>query len=1156
MEWRKQILSSVASLLVCGFATAQSSHNYIRTDVMLDCAGTSRMTTVKYYDGLGRLEQTVAVGASPSGADLVMHSSRDRAGRIVQQFCATPSAGGGAYVDGARVHALAAETYADANPYALTEYEQSPLSRQVAVTGAGQAWHSEGKSTRTAYLTNSATAGAQRCRLFSASDTRSITDTVVTVTANGFYPAGELLVTRTEDEDGRVSLVFTDKQGRTVLTRSLTDGRHADTYYVYDIAGNLTAVFPPAFSAKVGSGKISSTSTDARDFAYFYIYDWFGRCRAKKLPGRDWQITAYDRAGKALMTQDGNMRKRGEAVFTLSDAFGRKCVTGVAKKSLSVADANMDVSVLARRSVATDSLGGYEIMNNAITLPSDNLLSVTYYDDYSFLDGKAFGKELAYRDAAGYDRRYECADYPALSAKGLLTGTATRILGDSAMLYKSVYYDYHGNVIQSHEQNAMGGYDHYYYRLTFTGKPIAMLHRHSTSDANNEYVYSYTYDNMERLLSVCVTKDGGNPATLARNTYDEFGRLQKQSHGQSLEGAVQFGYNVRGWISRITNPHFSQKLYYESKFGNSTPCWGGNISAIEWVSKDNLISSGIVEQAYKFYYDELDRLVAADYASPVVPVSDTSARLVLLNERDYSCAYSYDLNGNITSLQRKGVSDAVTTDDKTLCTFGDIDDLTLTYNGNQLRKTVDQVDELTYSGAMDFKDRADKATEYAYDANGNMTRDKNKKIYFISYNILNLPNEVRFYDGHINRYTYDANGTKLKVEYLLSNERFMDWDIADPIIKVPDVLNVAECKGISIGDIAIPPGSEIILKPVTQMTLQYSAGHVYRNGTLERVNNSFGYWTDSSFLYNILDYQGNIRAVIAEDGTLEEVNNYYPYGGLMGTANTGVQPLKYSAKELDRENGLDWYDSKARFYDSMIGRTPTQDPLAEKYSGVSPYLWCAGNPIRFIDPLGESTNVVPIGNDSYRVQSVNLDDNDKNIYVTKNGKQQIIGVTPSLTTFYASGKNGKGGHVVKSVINFRDNSGMAFKRCVISNPDLAMYVSDWGRSGHRWDFKNVGNFKKSTEYQYRGMPIGKDDTGKTIITSARDLGNWAAGYIAGVNGVSWANSRLVFDLYEMISNQRIGVEETSTINAEFLGWQDGNSVWRQNLPNWPVPIDW
>ena len=126
---------------------------------------------------------------------------------------------------------------------------------------------------------------------------------------------------------------------------------------------------------------------------------------------------------------------------------------------------------------------------------------------------------------------------------------------------------------------------------------------------------------------------------------------------------------------------------------------------------------------------------------------------------------------------------------------------------------------------------------------------------------------------------------------------------------------------------------------------------------------SCGYMQGGELYFYIKDYQGNVRVVIAEDGTLEEVNNYYPYGGLMGAANAGVQPLKYGAKELDRENGLDLYDSKARFYDSMIGRTPTQDPLAEKYSGVSPYLWCAGNPIRFIDPLGESTNVVPIGND-------------------------------------------------------------------------------------------------------------------------------------------------------------------------------------------------
>lgn len=51
------------------------------------------------------------------------------------------------------------------------------------------------------------------------------------------------------------------------------------------------------------------------------------------------------------------------------------------------------------------------------------------------------------------------------------------------------------------------------------------------------------------------------------------------------------------------------------------------------------------------------------------------------------------------------------------------------------------------------------------------------------------------------------------------------------------------------------------------------------------------------------------------------------YGGITGAPATGVQSLKYGGKKLDRENGLDWYDSQARMYDPLIGRTPTQDPM-------------------------------------------------------------------------------------------------------------------------------------------------------------------------------------------------------------------------------------
>ena len=91
--------------------------------------------------------------------------------------------------------------------------------------------------------------------------------------------------------------------------------------------------------------------------------------------------------------------------------------------------------------------------------------------------------------------------------------------------------------------------------------------------------------------------------------------------------------------------------------------------------------------------------------------------------------------------------------------------------------------------------------------------------------------------------------------------------------------------------------------------------------------------------------QGNVRSVVHQDGTLVESNEYYPYGTPFTTAGA-VQPYKYGTKELDRMHGLDLYDSEARWYDSLLGRTSTMDPKSEKYYDLSPYLWCAGNIVR------------------------------------------------------------------------------------------------------------------------------------------------------------------------------------------------------------------
>ena len=104
------------------------------------------------------------------------------------------------------------------------------------------------------------------------------------------------------------------------------------------------------------------------------------------------------------------------------------------------------------------------------------------------------------------------------------------------------------------------------------------------------------------------------------------------------------------------------------------------------------------------------------------------------------------------------------------------------------------------------------------------------------------------------------------------------------------------------------------------------------------------------------DHQGNNRVVVSQDGTVEEVNQYYPFGGTFASTSP-VQPYKYNGKELDRKGGLDWYDYGARYYDAALGRWHAVDPMAEKYYSVSPYAYCFNNPVKFIDPSGEKPTI-------------------------------------------------------------------------------------------------------------------------------------------------------------------------------------------------------
>lgn len=110
-----------------------------------------------------------------------------------------------------------------------------------------------------------------------------------------------------------------------------------------------------------------------------------------------------------------------------------------------------------------------------------------------------------------------------------------------------------------------------------------------------------------------------------------------------------------------------------------------------------------------------------------------------------------------------------------------------------------------------------------------------------------------------------------------------------------------------------------------------------------------------SFHYYLRDHLGSNRMVVSSEGAVEQKNQYYPYGGPWGdvSTNQGLQPFKYNGKELDRVHGLDWYDYGARRYDPAFCQFTQMDPLCEQYPHLSPYAYCAGNPVNAIDPDGK-----------------------------------------------------------------------------------------------------------------------------------------------------------------------------------------------------------
>ncbi|WP_213279912.1 DUF6443 domain-containing protein [Chryseobacterium indologenes] len=905
----KKLIIPIGALLLSNIAYAQlstisSNENYIQTKTYLDYNGTAAtksLETVQYFDGLGRPKQIINLQASPLGKDVVTHIEYDPFGRQVKDYLPVPqlSTSNGNYYSGPL--GVYPNTYGNEKIYSEKVLENSPLDRILEQKQVGNAW--DNKPIKFGYDANS----DGEVKKYTA--TFTYTTFTSQLIPSGSYAVGQLYKNTVTDEDGNSTIEFKNGQGQVVLVRKvISASESADTYYVYNDYNQLAFVIPPKASVEADPNTVLS------DLCYQYKYDGRNRLVEKKLPGKGWEYMVYDKQDRLIMTQDAVMGALKQWLFTKYDQFGRTAYTGLytstqvygtagrAAEQIS-ADAKGSNNVTRSSTVGfTNSGVGVYYDNGSASYPGSvtTLLTVNYYDTYptgSPAVTNVFAQPLLTDNPAN-----------AQTTKGFLTASYVKNIEDDNWTRNFIWYDTKGRNIGSRSRNYLGGYTVINNKLDFAGVILQTntYHRRFGTDPEKIIVEKFTYDSQNRLLTHTHQIDSNPVEYLSQNKYNELSQLESKKVGGiaavSPLQTIAYQYNIRGWMTKINDPaNLQNKLFaYELRYNkpnnqfSGSARYNGNISQMSWITQNDAVLRN-----YSYEYDALNRLKEGRFWDAMN-----------LERGEYHEQLTYDLNGNIKTLLRRGRQLPGYTAPEVM------DNLEYHYENGEQSNKLSYLKEIGTGNAISGYPLASGSTgsTITYDLNGNMTTQLDKGISSIQYNYLNLPGKIT-QNSKATDYIYRADGVKVRKVF----------------------------------------GTE---------TTDYLDGFQYMNSVLKFFPTAEGYFNveTGKYVYNYTDHLGNTRLSYAKNGAgleIIEESNYYPLGlkheGYNVLTGNPSYQYKYNGKEL-QETGM--YDYGARFYMADIGRWGVVDPLAENSRRWSPYTYAYNNPIRFVDPDGRQSEEV------------------------------------------------------------------------------------------------------------------------------------------------------------------------------------------------------
>ena len=589
-------------------------------DQLATLSRSKRNRSVSYYDGLGRIFQSIKLEHSPGGHNELVNIAYDGAGNAIEQTLP--------YV----INKAESLPLQDANnrtinfynsadyvartdlPFVPVLHEKSPLHRVVKQGAAGEDWQIDPDPTvRTdkvvhhSYGVNSQADKVIHWQIDAFTDRLSCGE---------FYSTGKLAKTVTTDEEGHSIISFTNNLGHTVLKRVQAKknpndtnyqlGEWADTYYIYDYFDHLRYVLPPE-AIRTINGPPNFTYIPGDDllaeWAFQYQFDHRQRMVEKQVPGAAPIYMVYDKRDRLVLTQDGNQRDPlvttgREWTFFKYDVLNRPIATGIYVHASAVDQENMQLEVdrhyqgalpgtLYEDFLGTGSHHGYTNQSYPTGVVAEDYLTVSYYDNYAFQS--MFGTGYSYeKPVVSTNYRNTAFD----KVKGQVTGTKVKILGTDQWINTVTHYDDRYRVIQTVSTNEYLGVNTRTSQLyNFPGWLLETYKSQTRGSKTLGLRQRYSYDHAGRLLrgyhELYDDGVGQGEVLLAENRYNELGELiEKNLHveGGVPAQSIDYRYNIRGWLENINNAQlthdprnddsndlFGMELIYESPLNGVPP---------------------------------------------------------------------------------------------------------------------------------------------------------------------------------------------------------------------------------------------------------------------------------------------------------------------------------------------------------------------------------------------------------------------------------------------------------------------------------------------------------------------------------------------------------------------------------------------------------